>query len=146
MVELVFGAESILDRYDPKKEWDDYSNWRIAQKKISVFSCPSEPDLMNPEGGRFTSYVMLQNTNRNPGNPKLVYDKDRKMTDSNRILLIESCSANVFWTEPRDADVDGLGWSLQPKTESSGRSHGDPEISVPPVMTISFTSYLEMGL
>jgi hypothetical protein len=107
---------NLFKEYDPKKEWDDDLNWRIAQQKIPVFSCPSEPDLMNPEGGRFTSYVMLQNTNRSPGNPKLVYDKDRKKTDSNRILLIESCSANVFWTEPRDADVDWLGWSLQPKT------------------------------
>jgi hypothetical protein len=36
------------------------------------------------------------------------------LLDANRILLIESCGANVVWTEPRDADVDTLRWSFKP--------------------------------
>ncbi|MFM7977254.1 MAG: DUF1559 domain-containing protein, partial [Pirellula sp.] len=86
----------------------------VACQKIDLFSCPSEPDLKSPKGGRFTSYVMLESTNQNPNNPNLLYDQDRKLLDAHRILLIESCGANVVWTEPRDADVDTLRWSFKP--------------------------------
>ena len=65
--------------------------------------------------------MMLQNTDKDPDNSNLVYDKDRKLLDANRILLIESCSANVVWTEPRDADVDSLGWSLKAKNSREKR-------------------------
>jgi hypothetical protein len=43
------------------------------------------------------------------------------LLDANRILLIESCGANVVWTEPRDADVDSLGWSLKAKNSREKR-------------------------
>jgi len=106
--------DDLYQQYDPSLAWDSPANWPIAQRKVDFFICPSEPDLMSPKGGRFTSYVMLLNSNQDSGNPILLYDKDRRMLDPNRILLMESCSANVVWTEPRDADVDRLRWSLKP--------------------------------
>lgn len=30
-------------------------------------------------------------------------------------MLIESCGANIIWTEPRDVDLDTFEWSLQAK-------------------------------
>jgi hypothetical protein len=100
--------------YDLSSPWNSDANWPIACQKVDLFTCPSESDLMSPKGGRFTSYVMLQNTNRNPDNPNLIYDQNRTLLDANRILLIESCGANVVWTEPRDADADTLRWSFKP--------------------------------
>jgi hypothetical protein len=104
----------VYQLYEFKSPWDIQANWPVACQKVDFFICPSEPDLKSPKGGRFTPYVMLENTNRNPSNPNLLYDQDRKMLDANRILLIESCGANVVWTKPRDADVDTLCWSLKP--------------------------------
>jgi hypothetical protein len=106
--------DHLYQQYEFKSPWDSQANWAIACRRLELFTCPSEPDMTNPDGGRFTSYVMLENTNKNQGNPNLVYDQDRKLLDANRILLIESCGANVVWTEPRDADVDTLRWSLKP--------------------------------
>jgi hypothetical protein len=106
--------DTVYQNYDLSASWDSESNWPIACQKVAPFICPSEPDRKSPKGGRFTSYVMLENTNKNQGNPNLVYDQDRKLLDANRILLIESCGANLVWTEPRDADVDTLRWSLKP--------------------------------
>ena len=106
--------DHVYQQYEFKSPWDSQTNWAIACRRVELFTCPSEPDMTNPNGGRFTSYVMLENTNKNQGNPNLVYDQDRKLLDANRILLIESCGANVVWTEPRDADVDTLRWSLKP--------------------------------
>ena len=106
--------DHVYQQYESNAPWDSQANWAIACRRVELFTCPSEPDMTSPKGGRFTSYVMLENTDKDPGNPNLVYDKERKLLDANRILLIESCSANVVWTEPRDADVDSLGWSLKP--------------------------------
>jgi len=107
-------SDHVYQKYELSSSWDSDTNWPVACQKVAPFACPSEPDRKSPKGGRFTSYVMLENTNRNPKNPNLVYDQDRKLLDANRILLIESCGANVVWTEPRDADVDTLRWSLKP--------------------------------
>jgi hypothetical protein len=107
-------SDHVYQKYELSSSWDSDTNWPVACQKVDPFICPSEPDRKSPKGGRFTSYVMLENTNRNPKNPNLVYDQDRKLLDANRILLIESCGANVVWTEPRDADVDTLRWSFKP--------------------------------
>ena len=104
----------LYKKYDLSSPWNTDTNWPLASQKVDEFTCPSEPDLMSPQGGRFTSYVMLQNTNKNPENPNLIYDQNRTLLDANRILLIESCGANVVWTEPRDADADTLRWSFKP--------------------------------
>jgi hypothetical protein len=106
--------DHVYQQYEFKSPWDSQANWAIACRRVELFTCPSEPDMTNPNGGRFTSYVMLENTNKNLDNPNLIYDQDSKLLDTNRILLIESCGANVVWTEPRDADVDTLRWSLKP--------------------------------
>lgn len=104
----------LYKKYDLSSPWNSNDNWPLACQKVDIFTCPSETDLMSPQGGRFTSYVMLQNTNMNPDNPNLIYDQNRSLLDASRILLIESCGANVVWTEPRDADADTLRWSFKP--------------------------------
>ncbi len=106
--------DHVYRNYDLSSSWDSDKNWPIATQKVDSLSCPSEPNRRNSKGGRFTSYVMLENTNKNSSNPNLLYDQNRKLLDSHRILLIESCGANVLWTEPRDADVDTLRWSFKP--------------------------------
>ena len=106
--------DHVYQQYESNAPWDSQANWAIACRKVGLFTCPSEPDTTSPKGGRFTSYVMLQNTDKNPNNPNLIYDQNRKLLDANRILLIESCGANVVWTEPRDADADTLRWSFKP--------------------------------
>jgi len=105
---------NLYKKYNFSSPWNTDTNWPLACRKVDTFICPSEPDLMSLQGGRFTSYVMLQNTNKNPENPNLIYDQNRTLLDANRILLIESCGANVVWTEPRDADADTLRWSFKP--------------------------------
>ncbi len=108
--------------YDADQTWDSEANWNLAARRVPAYSCPSEPNLTSPQGGRFTSYAMLDNSNRDENNPrKLSYDKNVSRSP-HRILLIESCGANILWTEPRDVDLDSLEWSLQAKDSAARRA------------------------
>lgn len=108
------GNDGLYQQYDSKAAYDSDSNWKVACQKVDAFVCPSEPNMVSPKGGRFTSYAMLVNSDKSPENPKLVYDQKRRLTDANRILLIEACSANIVWTMPRDIDLDQRTWTLKP--------------------------------
>jgi hypothetical protein len=110
----------LRDEYDADQPWDSEANWQLAARRVQAYSCPSEPNLTGSKGGRFASYAMLDNSNRDENNPKRL-NHDKKVSRSpHRILLIESCGANIVWTEPRDVDLDALEWSLQP-TDSAAR-------------------------
>lgn len=69
--------------------WNTDTNWPLASQKVDGFTCPSEPELMSPPGGRFTSYVMLQNTNKNPDNPNSVEFQTSKSQRGKRALAIK---------------------------------------------------------
>jgi len=112
---------NLRDQYDADQPWDSDANRNLAARRVPAYSCPSEPNLTSPSGGRFTSYAMLENSNRDEDNPKrLVYDRNISR-GPHRILLIESCGANITWTEPRDVDLDSLEWSLQAKDSAAQR-------------------------
>ena len=119
---LPFIEQSHLkETYRPDQPWDSDANWELAQKRLSVYSCPSEPPQMNPKGGRYTSYAMLNHSNRQEDNPKSVPPKKATTPHTNGIMLMESCGANLIWTEPRDVDLDTFKWSLQPENEAVRR-------------------------
>jgi hypothetical protein len=105
---------AIAREYQVSSSWDSAENWTLAQRIVPAYTCPSEPNLVSTEGGRFTAYAMLENSNRDPENPNLLPTGRITSTDGDRILLIESCGANIIWTEPRDVDVDTLDWAVLP--------------------------------
>ena len=107
-------------RYDAKQSWDSELNWALAKEQVPELMCPSEPKLVSPEGGRFTSYAMLRNSNRDQNNPRLVPSKWRTGNDANKLLLVESCGANILWTEPRDVDLDTAQWVVSSTQRGEG--------------------------
>lgn len=106
------GREDLVEKYRYSEPWDSQGNWRVVHETVSAYTCPSEPELVSPKGGRFTSYAMLTNSDKQAGNPKRVKLKWGTTSDSNRILLVESCGANILWTEPRDVDLDTAEWRV----------------------------------
>jgi hypothetical protein len=83
--------------YNDAEAWDSPTNIKVAQIPVAPFTCPSEPNLVSPaHGGRFTSYALLRLAEK---------DSDRER-NAYRILLIESCGANIVWSEPRDVDAN----------------------------------------
>ncbi|MEI8213516.1 MAG: DUF1559 domain-containing protein [Planctomycetota bacterium] len=105
---------AIANEYQVSSPWDSAENWKLAQRIVPAYTCPSEPNLVSRKGGRFTAYAMLENSNRDPENPNLLPTGRIISADGDRILLIESCGANLIWTEPRDVDVDTLDWAVLP--------------------------------
>lgn len=104
----------LKERYRSDQTWDSESNWEIAQQRLDIYTCPSEPLHMNPKGGRYTSYAMLRNSNLDQDNPRLIRAELENPRSAYQIMLIESCGANLIWTEPRDVDLDNCDWTLQP--------------------------------
>lgn len=112
----------LKERYRSDQPWDSESNWAIAQKRLHIYTCPSEPLHINPKGGRYTSYAMLRNSNLAQDNPRLIRPELNNPRSAYQIMLIESCGANLIWTEPRDVDLDNCDWTLQPKSEAVKRT------------------------
>jgi len=106
------GREDLGEKYRYSEPWDSQGNWGVAQEKVSAYVCPSEPELVSPKGGRYTSYAMLTNSDKREANTRRVKWKWGTVSDSNRILLVESCGANILWTEPRDVDLDAAEWRV----------------------------------
>lgn len=106
------------ERYHSDQPWDSDSNWELATQRLPIYTCPSEPPQMNSKGGRYTSYAMLSNSNRAKDNPNLVPPMKNEKFGYLRIQIIESCGANLIWTEPRDVDLDTFAWSVKPESES----------------------------
>ena len=114
--------QALKDRYHSDQTWESETNWELAQERLSAYTCPSEPRHMNIKGGRYTSYAMLNNSNRNESNPNLVAAKRDGKLIPGRVMLIESCGANVIWTEPRDVDLDTSNWAIKPENEAVKRT------------------------
>jgi len=93
----------LRDRYTDAANWDSPQNLPIAATKTHAYTCPSEPNLVSPIGGRFTSYAKLAKTTGSAADS----------LSPQRILLLEACSANIVWSEPRDIDLDAMEWSIQ---------------------------------
>jgi hypothetical protein len=111
----------LRSEYQADQPWDSEANWGLACRRVDAYLCPSEPNMTSPKGGRFTSYAMLDNSNRDASNPKRLPANFSRTKDSYRILLIESCSANLIWTEPRDVDLDSLAWNARPRNSKARR-------------------------
>lgn len=104
--------QGLRDAYNSEQNWESDENWEVAKKRLGIYTCPAEPPQMNRKGGRYTSYAMLRNSNLAEDNPKLVKPQDAQ------IQIMESCGANLIWTEPRDVDLDTFKWSLAPESEA----------------------------
>jgi hypothetical protein len=92
----------LRNRYTDAAPWDSPQNLPIASTKNHAYTCPSEPNLVSPNGGRFTSYAKLASTTGSA----------EGSLSHQRILLLEACSANIVWSEPRDIDLDTMEWSI----------------------------------
>lgn len=112
----------LFKTYDPTHAWDTNANKSVAQTQVATYTCPSEPNYVSPDGGRYTSFAMLENSDQSANNPKRLPVFRKSDDQQNRILLIESCGSNIVWTEPRDVDVDTMDWSILPFSNDSNRT------------------------
>ncbi len=100
----------LLTEYNFERPWNAPENLAIASRRISLYSCPSQPALAqsNTESQFFTSYV-------GPTDNHPIFQKESKpapslaeITDgaSNSLLIMEACGTQIVWTNPQDVDVD----------------------------------------
>jgi len=114
--------KELHQRYNLNCAWDSSENMSVARTQVATYTCPSEPNYVSPDGGRYTSFAMLENSDPSANNPKRLPASQKSEDQQNRILLIESCGSNIVWTEPRDVDVDTMDWSILPYSKESYRS------------------------
>lgn len=91
--------------YHHDKPWHDPANQEFARTKIPYFTCPENPTPRDAQGRYYTAYALLTG-------PGTAYDQpmSRKLDDlpngqTQTILAVEACGANIVWNEPRDLDV-----------------------------------------
>jgi hypothetical protein len=114
--------KQLYEKYEPNFAWDTKENRNVAQTQVATYTCPSEPNFVSPDGGRYTSFAMLENSDLSANNPKRLPVSRKSDDQQNRILLIESCGSNIVWTEPRDIDVDTMDCSILPYNRDSYRT------------------------
>lgn len=114
--------KQLYETYDPKIAWDSNKNRSVAQTQVATYTCPSEPKYVSPDGGRYTSFAMLENSDTAVNNPQRLPESRKSDDPQYRILLIESCGSNIVWTEPRDVDVDTMDHSILPYSRESFRT------------------------
>lgn len=110
--------------YDDEIPWNDPSNYDVARTKSPTLMCPANWNGADPEGRRYTAYVMVTGPGTiAPGGKGLSF---REITDgtSNTLLLVEAAGLNVVWTEPRDFDVATQPLGVNLPGNAPGRSPG----------------------
>jgi prepilin-type processing-associated H-X9-DG protein len=123
-------------RFD--EPWDSPNNRKAAAKvgTRNLFSCPKEksPSMLGE-----TSYVAVVGPSTMFPGAKPVSEKDIKDGHTNTILLVEVHHSGIYWTEPRDFDVQQVVGS------KSGRGISSPHGAGANVaMADGSTRYLEI--
>jgi len=112
---------TLLKQYNFDEPWNGPNNRKLADKMPGYFRCPN---ARSPRTN--TSYVLLVGPDTAFPGSKATTRKDRKRKASETILLVEAENLNVHWMEPRDWDVQALGFAVSDPDRPSLSSH-DPQ-------------------
>ena len=102
------GHQSLYDRYDLDQPWDAPQNLALTGKIPQVYRCPEDTTGRDGE----TSYLMIVG----PGAFSSVTGPRRldEFPDGavNTIMLAETVNSGVNWVEPRDLEVERMGFEI----------------------------------
>jgi hypothetical protein len=103
------GYDSLYKRYSFKEPWDGPNNKKLLAVRPEEYACPYDRHEGAP-GAMQTSYVAVVGSNAawhggEPTNPERL-----SRNPSNTIAFVETCDADIPWTEPKDLDAD-LQWT-----------------------------------
>jgi hypothetical protein len=102
----------LYNQYNFNEPWNGPNNRKLLEKKNPYFTCPSERED-SESGTPYTSYLAVIGSEAvlNKQNARKMKVADRFADGmQSSLLLIETTGSNVNWTEPKDLDVDELGF------------------------------------
>lgn len=112
----------LAKRYDFTRAWDSVENAPLQCEVIQEYDCPSRPTRVDSRGRFLTAYVV-------PTMAGSLFDgvqgpQYKDITDgaSNTIMAVESCGRSIVWSEPRDADPEHAGISVNGPGAIKGQS------------------------
>ena len=121
--------QALYEAYDMSEPWNGPSNSKLVAQMPPVFRCPSVPKA---DVESRTNYVAISSGGRADGKLRLQTawsdDAPRSFRDlidgsSNIILVVESSSDPVVWTEPRDLRYETLPIAINHETGVGLSSH-----------------------
>ncbi len=127
--------QSLYDRFELTKPWDDPANDALSATDLELHHCPSDPSR-----GPMTNYLAVVGPHAawpgGHGRPQSEFTDDPSET----ILLIETHGRGVRWAEPRDLTfdeaVDLLSQPLEP--ENGHRLNSGLFYKKSPVLHVAF--------
>ncbi|HWB08319.1 MAG TPA: DUF1559 domain-containing protein [Pirellulales bacterium] len=108
-------------RYDFNRPWDSPANLRLAKSFCpSFYVCPS---ANQPSGSGLTNYVMVVG-------PKAASRAGSwtgldQITDgpANTVIIAEIADSDIFWSEPRDLNMDEMSFQINDPSKPGISSH-----------------------
>ena len=102
---------ALFEQYDFDKPWDSPENRPLADIRIPVYACPSDPDSATSSE---TSYFVVYGDETMFAPNRWSSFMDVTDGTSNTIMIVESASLHVPWSEPRDIPFDEMQFHLDP--------------------------------
>lgn len=108
--------ESLYNKLDLSKPWDDPANAEAFKARIPVYQCPSSPADVSPA---HTTYMAVVTTNSclRPTEPRLMSDITDNHGETLMVIEVNHDHA-VHWMSPTDAD-ESLILGLGPETKQA---------------------------
>jgi prepilin-type processing-associated H-X9-DG protein len=85
--------------------WNSPHNRALSNRMPAIYRCPSENDTSNK-----TNYAMLVGPHAFSTGPKGRTRDEITDGPSNTIMIAETVGGNLNWLEPRDLDVETMGF------------------------------------
>jgi len=103
----------LYEAYDFNEPWDGPNNRKLLEKRPNVFVCPQRSLSGIAEPGMTNYFAVVGEKTIWP------YADSRGFADasdgaSRTVMVIESANENIFWTEPRDLDLEQAVAACQP--------------------------------
>jgi hypothetical protein len=110
------------EAYDFSEPWDGPKNRRLLAKTPEVYTCPLRERSGTAAPGRTNYFAVVGDQT---AWPRAVSRKLADITDgaSRTLILVESATEEVFWSEPRDLDLEQTLLSFRPTNRNIGTWH-----------------------
>ncbi len=120
------GQDQLHKRYDFDKPWDSPKNIALAKSIADVYRCLNNDSYSSPEEDDHltTSYLMVTGPGTVSHEGSKTTSDDVTDGPGNTILVVESISSGIKWTEPRDLDVQEMSFQINAGSGSCIEGHG----------------------
>lgn len=115
--------QALYQQYDFNKPWNSPENRALADVRIPTYACPSDPDSATSSQ---TSYFVVYGDETMFAPNRWISFMDVPDGLSNTIMIVESDSLSVPWSEPTDIPFDQMQFFLNPPPGEVGISSNHP--------------------